>query len=555
MPDMIQSIFITPGIAFARLGSSTTPLHAYEWVRSEAPRMDGETTIVPAWTLAVQPDASVAPFKPDSIAFRDGSAIRPLAPFFEIWARLGAAGTPASEWRDVPLTPALLAEHGMMPASLRLQVIAQNLKAARRAADRNLGFGTHPAVTIAGNDHRRVPLLGVSPPSAATPMIPAGANPRSIPLGSVQILRSIPQPPNEPWSNEVNVEVIRFRFTPAAGLFYGPPDAVQTAPAAGRPAPAVRPENAFLDPDAGWRGASTVIFVQPGDTYDVFDQSTEEGRTGPSLGVVDDTCEAQFEVSLQLPAGGARLVARAAAFVGPPDFGPDRRPFVSVADEFNDRSGDAGQRNAAVAGAELDRWVEDLFERIYETVSLYNVDRYRNNRASTLPASKLQARDIDGGVRLDPDPTNALGGRDALRNQLFAIAGISTNDPLPFSEHARMRHRALSDLQNLIELVALDPERLASLIRKPFEVEAFENANATSMRMPAFMRQSNGLPLTLAVWQYELLMRWAEETVVRAPAVIAVAEAAQPKPRRMSRAALARRAAVLSRLAADEGER
>ena len=34
------------------------------------------------------------------------------------------------------------------------------------------------------------------------------------------------------WENDVRVDVIRFRFTPARGQFYGPPQAAQKSPAA-----------------------------------------------------------------------------------------------------------------------------------------------------------------------------------------------------------------------------------------------------------------------------------------------------------------------------------
>ena len=370
-------------------------------------------------------------------------------------------------------------------------------------------------------------------------MISAG---RSIPLGSVQFLRSIPQPANEPWSAFVNVETIRFRYTPGTGLFYGPPEAAQAIPQNGRPAPAVRPENAFLNPNAGWRGAATIGLVVPGDTYDVINQ--RQGGTGPSLGVIDDTCEVHFEISLQRGAALPVLTAKSVAFVGPPDFAPDRRPFLSAADELNDRDADAPARNAALSDDDLDRWVGDLFERVYETVSLFNVDLYRRSRAADLPAQKLKAKDIDEGAR--DRPTTAMGGRDALRNPLYKIAPPGDDDPLPLSEHARMRHRALSDLQNLIELISLEPNRLATLVRPPFEIEDFENPIATSMRMPPFMRQSNAQPLTLANWQYDLLMRWVVRIRQRAQAGGVSFAVPGTGPRRMSASAAARRASVLA---------
>src|SRR5882757_5182532 len=537
MADLIQAIFVTPGLAFARLGGSSTPQFAYDWIDTRAPRADGETSIAPGWTIAIQPDGSPAPFMPDSVTFRDGDLVRPVAPFYEIWARVGDAG---GTLREVPLTPALLQANGFALATLQLKITAQNLKAARRTGNKQLAFGTFPPLTISATNNSRVAILGTSPATAPNPMIPAG---RSIPLGSIQFLRSIPQPSNEPWSGSLNVETLRFRYTPGTGLFYGPPEAAQAVPQSGRPTPAVRPENAFLKRNAGWRGTPTNDLVEPGDTYDVIDQRRP---TGPSLGVVDDTCEVHFEVSLQRGAAPT-LTAKSVAFVGPPDFAPDRRPFLSTADELNDRDADAAARNAALGDDELDRWVQDLFERIYETVSLLNVDLYRRDprgggHGANLPADKLHASDIDDGVR--DRPTGAMGGRDALRNPLFKLAAPTTVDPLPLSAHARMRHRALSDLQSLIELVSLDPNRLKTLVRPPFEVEDFELANplATSMRMPPFMRQSNAQPLTLATWQYDLLMRWVNRTVQRAPLLgaVLVQAAGRPAPRKLSASAAAR---------------
>jgi hypothetical protein len=547
MSVSIQALFITPAMAIARLGGSTTPLHAYDWIDTRRVRLDGETEIAPSWTLAVKPDGSVEPFLPMSIAFRDGDLIRPVAPFFEIWARLGEPGSEPSTWTEEPLTTALLASDGLALNALRLAVTARNLKAARRTGRPELGFGNWQPLEILGNDFVARAIEGKSPPDAAMPMIPLD---RHIPLGTVQMLRSSPQLTGQPWSESVRVDTIRFRFTPARGTFYGPGVAASADVDQGRPEPAVPAANAFLDPAAGWSGASTSELLNPADTYDVVNQN--DGQTGPSLGVVDDTCEVHFEISLDHE-DGRTLTSRAIAFVAPPDFAPDRRPFLSVADELNDRDGSAAVRNAALTGEPLDRWVEDLFERIYETVSLFNLDDYRQRRASRLPANKLQTDDVDGGLRLGE--TRAMGGRDALRNQMFPLPRDTNNDPLPLSQHARMRHRALSDIQNLLSLVTQDAltgrNRVSEIVRAPFEVEGFETASFTSMRMPPFMRQSNALPLTLASWQYELLMRWVNEVHQRALLGVAGAGAAQ-LVRSLSPSAASRRSSVLARIEAEE---
>jgi hypothetical protein len=187
------------------------------------------------------------------------------------------------------------------------------------------------------------------------------------------------------------LEVIRIRFTPAAGLFYGPPAAAR--PTSESPVPAVRGDLAFLNDLAGWFGQPGAAnpSVEPGDTFD----ETGPG-SGISLGVVDDTCEARISVTLQMPGIPRRsLTASANVFVGPPDFGPDRRPFLSLADELNDRTAGASTRSANLDSAEVEAWVQDLFERVQETVSLMNVDFWRRARGiNPLSANQLLAHPL-----------------------------------------------------------------------------------------------------------------------------------------------------------------
>jgi hypothetical protein len=527
MAKVIQSIFIDPPIAIARVGGSTVPQDAFVWVQSPDPRADGETSIAPTWSLNVLSDGSIEPVLPTEIRFRDGPLIRPVCPFFELWALVGEQGSDPASWTEVALTPALLAQQGADVSNITVRIEAHNLKAARRTTNPRHGFGTHPAVEIAGNHFQSVVLPGVSPPGAEPRMIPPG---RNIPLGSVQVLRSRPNVAGAPGAGIVDVEIVRLRFSPARGRFYGPPQAAQATPFA-----AVDATNAFLDPDAGWFGAQSSAFVEPGDTYD-----GAESREARSLGVVDDTCEARITVSLALPGSARPLAASANVFSGPPDWGPDRRPFLSIADELNDRAADAPARNAAMTGAERNAWVEDLFERIYETVSLFNVDHYRAERGLELTGSRLRPTVIPGDHV--PDQRQAMGGRDALRNPLIPVGAPSDNEPLPLSQHARTRHRALSDLQALRNFVSLSPGRIQTLVRQPFEVETGENGDLSTMRMPPFMRQSNAQPLTLSAWQYRLLMDWAAAAAIEAFRELAVAEPG------LSDLAALRRAEVLAAL-------
>jgi hypothetical protein len=235
MADVIQSIFIDPPIAIARVGGSTVPQDAYLWVESPDPRSDGETTIVPTWSLEILSDGSVSPNLPTELRLRDGALIRPVCPFFELWAMVGAPGSAQDTWRETPVTPALLARFGASESDLTLRIDAHNLKAARRTGKSKHGFGTTPPVDITGDEHGSHVLFATSP-GPNPRMIPSG---RSIPLGSVQIVRSKPNQPGAPWSDSVNLEVIRWRFTPGRGRFFGPPQALQTSP------PAVEPPTRF----------------------------------------------------------------------------------------------------------------------------------------------------------------------------------------------------------------------------------------------------------------------------------------------------------------------
>jgi hypothetical protein len=506
MAQTIMAIFVDPPIAVARLGGSNVPQDAYRWVEANNPRSSANTVIDPWWTLEVLGDGSVEPYMPTEVRFRDGESIRPVAPFFEIWALIGERGSPRSRWHPVPLTPALLQKYGTDESALTIEVDAKNRKAARRMTNPDLVYGTFPPVSVRGDDHDAHTLFATNPSAVAIPMIPAG---RSIPLGSIQVIRSRKQPHKSgaPWEDDVDIEVIRFRFTPGRGRFYGPPEAARDTGRDGHGS-AVEEVNAFLDPDAGWFGYRTKVNVEPFDTYDAV-RNVESNV--PSLGVVDDTCEARVTVSLALP--GRRkmpLVAHANIFAGPPDFAPDRRPFLSLADELQDRGDDAKARNAALSGADLEHWVQDLFERIFETLSQLNVDSIQLNRSIELTGNQPRPVPIPGD-HLNTPGKNAMTRWDRLRNKdAEKVQKPSRVQELPLSEAARDRHRAIQDMDELKALIAEQPKRLEKLIRQPFEVEKGEDPSVSTMRMPPFMRNSNAYPLTLSFWQYDLLMKWVK---------------------------------------------
>jgi hypothetical protein len=356
----------------------------------------------------------------------------------------------------------------------------------------------------------------------------------------------------------VRVDVIRFRFTPARGEFYGP---AGVQPQNGF-AP-VKPENAFLDGNAGWAGTRQTSWVEPADTFDGTEINDGNPAGGPSLGIVDDTCSAVFTITLNLP-GRSPLVARACGFVSPPDFAPDRRPFLSLADELNDRTARVLPPSTP---EELDAWVRDLFERVYETASLFNLDFWRTGsgrtdggflgRAIKLPQNARRAAPIAGDAV--PQPEVAMGGLDRLRDPNKPIGASSSSDvPLPLSERAKERHRDLAELESLKVLVQEQAQRLTQLVRPPFTMttgdpneqlqpgqrSVNESGEFTNTQMPPFMRNSNANPLTLSNWQYDLLMRWSAGLLALGPAARAVRVVGAP----LSDRARARQLRVLARL-------
>ena len=415
--DTIRRIFFNPSVAIARLGGSATPLDAFEWGPGD-PHTVAETRILPTWTLDVRPDGSVSPRLPQRLTLRDGALLRPLAPFLELWALTGDGDVPAN-WSPVPVTTALLAANGATTASLSFTVEAMNRKAERRGprgGGRNpalLRFGTFPPVRIAGEDHRAVDLLGTSPPEATTrPMIPRG---RNVPLGRLQVLRPVAQPPSPRWPDDVRTDVVRVRFTPARGRFYGPPAAAQVV--AGAPAPAVPVSRAFLDPGAGWFEAPRSNRTVPADTVD-------ETQNGLSLGVVDDACDARLVAELTLAAGPMR--ARANISVGPPQYAPDRRPFLSLADEINDRQHDArrDQPSRTRTSAGGSRTCSSGSSRRCWPWTPTGGGPWRPGRWR--PTERRPSAVPGDGV---PQPERAMGGLDRLRDGNIAIPPPSPNRP------------------------------------------------------------------------------------------------------------------------------
>ena len=260
-------------------------------------------------TLKVLPDASLRPYLPNVIQFRDGDQLRPVAPFFELWAMVERNGGPCLE---EPLNLSLLEDLGILLDSVEYTVTVGNRKAQVRA--RSAACAYIARINAMGNDHERKPLDAYSPHNAGEE--PLVFRDQPIRLGQFQVIRPIPRR-----AMGVDLSTLRVRFTPARGEVYGPPtaiagpasplppgEALQAVTLGGRLHDIVPKLNRTLNPKSPWCGYVMDAFgqedPQPSDSYD--GANVGENR---SWGVVDDTCDGIIEV--QVAINGFRHVATA----------------------------------------------------------------------------------------------------------------------------------------------------------------------------------------------------------------------------------------------------
>jgi len=527
----LLAVYVLPPFAIARLGASDTPVDAFDWVENPATHGAGRTVIRPAVSLLVRSDGSVKPYMPSAILFRDGPGhkIRPTAPFFELWGRFDDSEEPQ------PLTATRLEAIGGSLGWVSWRVRAANLKAARRTKSPADGFGAE--VTVRANEHAPVLLLAVSPNVSGVPPLVMASAP--ILLGQVQAIRPYPGT-----ALGVDLDVIRIRFTPGAGEVFGPPSAT-TAADPDAPAGSIRqyeivPErNRILNAEASWakfRPTNDLEQPEPADTFDgVLDTAT--GIGGQSWGVVDDTCDVVIEATVEV--GSDRLIATARASAGPPDFAPDRRPFMSLADDLADRELPALTAAQITEQVTVEE-VADLLRRVFETVSLTNLDALRRMMLS-------------GQQPNDPDPvpvtslSASMTGVDRpLADKVPSILGPrATDSRLGYTEVAQDTHSEIADIDNMLNLFRTQADRIRHLLRPPFARIADLPAQPPDtlptdqlgtppqpvltprerdprvlrdglhdMRMPPYMRDADAAPLSLSWRQYREVMALIDHLAV-----------------------------------------
>ena len=192
---VLKEIRILPPVAIARFGSSPQPMDNYTTQVVEN-NFTGFRKLVPAETLNID-DASGeitgASTSPEPVKFRDGNGlIKPVCPFFEIWARFDE-----NDFLE-PLTTDRLTGLGLAADAVSWQVRVGNHKVFRRTGDRS------DRVDMDSNkfsDHAIHNLTG------RANNFKAG---KTVTLGSVRYIKPTAAFPE-----------IRLRFTPSTGKVYG----------------------------------------------------------------------------------------------------------------------------------------------------------------------------------------------------------------------------------------------------------------------------------------------------------------------------------------------
>ncbi|MET9687065.1 hypothetical protein ABZY81_01100 [Streptomyces sp. NPDC006514] len=471
---MIEKIWLYPPLAFARLGPSPEPCENYRYGESDlSPRGTGKTVVLPEPSLHVAEDGTLTETQPQGnrVRFKDvvpsedttnaenaensAKVFRPICPFFEVHGSWTIDGQPGSG----AITTEVLDAFGLKPGDVQWTVEVANLKAHHCTGA--LGDRIEAKAKLLGDQHTRHPLRGRSPQGAAQRLVPQG---QYVPLGSVQI----PRP-------SATFPELRLRFTPAAGLVYGPTNLLQRTNRYPLPV-----ERLILSPDSPW-----CSFTGAGDPRTVpgglFAGAAENIDGGVSFGLVDDVCDGLVTVEV----GG--LTAHARVVVTPPDFAPDRRPFTSLADGLMDRvsRAEVGDPTYVSKDPKLTALeVRDLFERVLEAMDAVNVDAQNERAVAENESLGLPPEEPD---RMFPVPE--------------ALDGVR----LPLTERGRRKHRRFVALEVLEDMLREQPDLIERVIRNPYaEPDYFDR------RMPVAVRGSDGLPMHLTRRQYDLVVAWAD---------------------------------------------
>jgi len=468
----IRELRILPPMAIGRMGSAPDPMDNYSVEDDpEAPlafrRIRGEETLV------VDEDSGEIRevFTPDTVTFKQAGAIRPVAPFLEVFVVTG-------DGKLLPLDVELLEKNGLGADDVEWRVAVANRKVVRRTGD---GDDLISADTDWFSDHERRQLQGhcrnfVSPENF-------------IEFGHVRYIKPSSAYPE-----------IRFRFTPAGGMIYGP-DVDPTPDAIEADLYQVPPERRIYDHRKPWYGFQIPPEVSAG--YPSEDGKEYNETLPPSLfaieppapswlhdnvaisrGYLDDACDGIVEVRLKLK-GGETLSAKARITASPPAVVPDAFFVRSLADDL-----DQILQGPEVPGSEplevTRARAEDIIRRAFETVRFMNVAVMNGNPVKGRPP-----------LSLDTMPAEEAFDTERLERPVMASGTVDT-----------MAVMALHQ-QVLAALRGGAAPWFVKLLRQPEEAPVYTDEGRR--KMPALMCGADNNYLALTHRQIDTIRRATED--------------------------------------------
>jgi hypothetical protein len=444
----INKIAILPPLAFARFGSHPDPVDNYTL---EPPTADddplGYRRIVPEPTFQVSANGEITGEKtPETIIFKEGGKVRPVAPFFELWGEL-------DDGRFVHLDQNMLRK-----AKLKWRIEVENRKVFRRT---NNELDKVKAKTKWFSGHAVQKLEGTCDNFVA------GA---SIDFGEVRYIK-----PNRQYPH------IRLRFTPATGRIYGPDhpadDHLDEGFLAARvykypgqnakPKPKSKAKSWVLWEHERQKEKEHDIDTVPPDLFAIIPPAPPwlKQEKAKSRGYFDDACDGFVRAKLTI--SGKTLHAKARIGAAPPHYAPDTLFVRNLLDDL-----EQAREGIEIEGDSRERALE-IVRRAFEAVRFMNV--------AVMNGNPFRGRD---GIDLDTMPAEEAFGNQRPLRPVFSPPAADT--------------RAIMALHQRVFAAVTSGSAtwFAKLLRQPEEVADLTDDGRR--KMPALMcgADSNYLALT-----------------------------------------------------------
>ena len=406
----IVELRILPPLAIGRLGASRRPVDNYEAVvEPDSPL--GYRRLEPALTLEVDVASGriVCAFVPDELTFSDAGAVRPVAPFLELWAL-------TSDGRLEPVTVALLDANGLQPSDVRWRAHVANHKIFRRTGDADDRIEADTG-DFCGHDAQ--PLRGDLQELRRRRRAAAGSRPVHRPE------RRVPGGP--PALHARRRPRLRSR----------------------RPASRIRLiQGVLYDAERGtWRGykedGSTITptLTIPGQIY----AGEQVGDWWVSKGYLDDECDGLVYASLTV--GGQELTAYARIGAGPPAYAPDSFPVRTVHDELEQAllGPDADADAVSIERA------EEIIRRALETIRLMNTEVMNGNTIDgrvDVASTMVRQDSNDTGRAFEPIMATSLVDMKALEALHQSLLVALRSGTAPWFADVLRRHDEIGDLSD-----------------------------------------------------------------------------------------------------------